>query len=496
MAAVMDVYVRVSRKGGREGEAYRSPGIQTDECRRWAEREGITVGKVVKNEDVSGAKAIKDRGLEELIARAEAGVSAGVVVYALDRFGRDELDAALAIRRLSEVGARLVSTSEGIDSSRTDPGSKMALKLHLMFAEAYLDRVKQNWKDTTERAIGEGIHITGKPSVGYVRKDRVEPIYNEKGELVPNGRLVVEPHAAEVVRELFEMRARGSSFGEITKRAEERLDRPFGKSTVRQWVRNRVYLGEARRGATVNPDAHEAIVTPELFAAANRPTAPRKPRSVLTSKALLTGLVRCAGCGHSMGVVGSGVGKGRKPFYVCAKHFATGRCEGAAALATLVDDLVIDQLGGAWEQVIAASGSEEQRYLIARERLQASERELEALIQDTDYTHETRRRLILKAEKEIEEARAEMYSLPDPGLDDAPIVWLDGKPHAYTLWGEDRDRDRRLLRKYVKAVRVAKADPKRRRWQPIHERVSIEWIGGVEIDTSLADAFVASEAAA
>jgi hypothetical protein len=71
--------------------------------------------------------------------------------------------------------------------------------------------------------------------------------------------------------------------------------------------------------------------------------------------------------------------------------------------------------------------------------------------------------------------------MPDAELADVPVVWLDGKPHAYTVWGEDRDRDRRLLRKYVKSVTLAKADPKRRRWQPIAERVQIEWVGGVEL---------------
>jgi DNA invertase Pin-like site-specific DNA recombinase len=492
----MDIYVRVSRKKGREGEAYRSPGIQEDECRRWASLEGVTVGLIEVEEDVSGGTAIKDRGLKRLIDRAKNGASAGVIVYALDRFGRDELDAAVAIKELDDAGARLVSTSEAIDSSRGDQGSKMALKMHLMFAEAYLDRVKGNWRGVTERVIGEGIHITGKPSTGYVRKDSVEPQYKENGELIRNGRLLVEPAEAEVVREIFELRAGGASYPEITRHAEARLGRPLGKSTVRQWIPNRVYLGEARRGAIVKKGAHEAIVTPELFAAANRKPTRRRPRSQTTRTALLVGLARCASCGHSMGLIGSGKGKGRKGFYVCSKQFASGRCEGGAAYSKLVDDLVVKTLSGSWEQIVTASGSEEQRFLVTRDKLEAAERELEEWIAADDISVTTRRQMILKTEKAIEDTRADLYALPDPGLDDAPVVWLEGKPYAYDLWGDDLDRDRRLLRKYVKAVRIAKADPKRRRWQPIEERVEIEWVGGVEIDTSIPDAFSAHRAAA
>src|ERR1700740_3189122 len=130
----MDVYLRVSKVGGRDAkeEAYRSPALQRDACRRWAKQEQIAVGREVLDEDVSGGKAIGSRGLEELIARAERGATEGVIVYTLDRFERDEYDASVAIKRLRDAGARVVSATEGLDSSRTDPGSKMAFKMYLM----------------------------------------------------------------------------------------------------------------------------------------------------------------------------------------------------------------------------------------------------------------------------------------------------------------------------------------------------------------------------
>ena len=482
----MDVYVRVSRVGKRRelGEAYRSPGIQLDECQRWAEREGVTVGKKITDEDVSGGKAIADRGLEELVRRAEQGASQGVIVYALDRFGRDELDAALAIKKLHDAGARLVSVTEGVDSSRSDQGSRMALKLHLMFAEAYLERVKSNWKATTDRVIAEGIHIASKPATGYVRKDRVEPAYNDRGELIPNGRLLVEPREAEVVREAFEMRAKGMSYGRITRHAGERLGRDLGKSTVRAWIRNSVYLGEARRGQVVNKDAHEPIVTPELFAAANRARSEFYPRGEsISDQALLGGLVRCAGCGHKMGIVGSGVGKGRKAFYVCAKQFATGRCPGCAAAVTLVDGVVLSVLSGEAGEIIDTRPDLQAQWLAAKAVVESVEEQLNEWLDDPSLMEglspESRKRGILAREDAVEKARAELHSLDDPDLEGMDVIRpSEGQPLVIPA---TRDAYRRTLRKLVREVRVAKADPRRRRWQPIEERVEIDWQPGIAV---------------
>lgn len=39
------------------------------------------------------------------------------------------------------------------------------------------------------------------------------------------------------------------------------------------------------------------------------------------------------------------------------------------------------------------------------------------------------------------------------------------------------DAKRGVIRAYVERVTVGKADPKRRRWQPIDERVDVRWVG-------------------
>lgn len=79
----MDAYIRVSWVGDRRarGEAYRSPDIQRQAIEDWCKRQNVELGKVVVEEDVSGGTAVRERGLDRLIQRCEAGASVGVVCY-------------------------------------------------------------------------------------------------------------------------------------------------------------------------------------------------------------------------------------------------------------------------------------------------------------------------------------------------------------------------------------------------------------------------------
>jgi hypothetical protein len=45
--------------------------------------------------------------------------------------------------------------------------------------------------------------------------------------------------------------------------------------------------------------------------------------------------------------------------------------------------------------------------------------------------------------------------------DDAEIVELDGRKIQYQLWGEDREADRRTLRRCIESLTVARSDSRR-----------------------------------
>src|SRR5687768_5051286 len=113
----MDIYVRVSRVGGREGERFISPRVQHELARKQADLLGVRVGLVVEELDVSGGKAPEDRELEQLLRRCEEDSSAGIITYRLDRFSRSTLDTLAAVKRLRDCGARLVTVDDRVDTA-------------------------------------------------------------------------------------------------------------------------------------------------------------------------------------------------------------------------------------------------------------------------------------------------------------------------------------------------------------------------------------------
>lgn len=495
----MDGYVRVSRVLGREGEGYMSPAIQRDDIRRWAGEHGIPVGMVVEEEDVSGGKAIADRRLAELIKRVEDGRSAGVIVRSLDRFGRDSLDGAVNIKRLTDAGARLISVIDGVD---TGPGgsSKIALAVQLAIAEDYLDRVRTNWDATKRRNVEvRGLHVCATPPIGYRRVDEVEwpdrpddrlPVAQQSKEVrdawklrsMRDARLVVEPVEAEAVVMAFEMRAEGHTFSQVARAVTEALGRNISHTTVCRMVANRVYLGEAHamvrarvgsgKERVVKADAHEAIVTPELFAAAKKERNARLANDgTLAEQALLSGLVFCAGCKSKCWVKG----KNGTAFYSCSKSKAGGCPAPASGYVKVVDEHVVWLLQEDASAVDAAS-SEEQRFLEARVRVRRGEDDLAALVAERgDLSLDVWRKMVVAAEAELDTARAALYGFPDLELGD-DVVTLDGKFYAYAPWGEDKDADRRTLRRYVGSVTIRSVGMSR--WVPISQRIEVRWIDG------------------
>ena len=68
--------------------------------------------------------------------------------------------------------------------------------------------------------------------------------------------------------------------------------------------------------------------------------------------------------------------------------------------------------------------------------------------------------------------------MEDPGLPaDAEVLTVGGR--QFVVWGEDADADRRLLHRIIGSVVLKKSD-RRRRWQPIDERIELRWKDGSE----------------
>ena len=107
---------------GRTGESYISPKVQREKITGRIKLHDITLGQMVVEEDVSGAKQSRSGKLGKLLKRVESGASEGIVAFKLSRFGRGALETLQAVERIRKVGGRLVTVEDGSTRQRRAAG--------------------------------------------------------------------------------------------------------------------------------------------------------------------------------------------------------------------------------------------------------------------------------------------------------------------------------------------------------------------------------------
>lgn len=379
----MDGYVRVSKRGGREGPSYISPKVQKEAIERWADYRGIEILKWHTDEDHSGGT--QDRpGIREAIARVESGQTEGIACWRLNRFARNVSDAIKDVERIEKAGAHLALVSEEIDT--TGPFGKMILTILLAVATLERDNLTEGWRTARNEAIRRGVSIA-RPPLGYKR-----------GE---DGVFVVDPVDGPLMKRVFRIVATEGVPAAVVTLREEKPDRTWTTGRVRTLLSSRAYLGEVKHGDIVNPEAHKAIVTRGEWEAAQVP-AKRKRKRVAGSFPL-SGIMLCAGCKHSM--VGSATGptSGKQyRVYRCKYTTAAGRppCPAPAVVSAARAEEYVKK---AWERLMASEGwkvqdEPETDVRGAQDALDEAEAELQAFAADMTL----RKGLGVRYHKEVE----------------------------------------------------------------------------------------------
>jgi hypothetical protein len=207
------------------------------------------------------------------------------------------------------AGGRVIACDmAGIDAS--DPAGEMMLTQMLSFSRYQWRKLAERWDMSRRDAIKAGKAMAC--PFGYRFTD---PTPRAHGKGIVDSRLLPDEQAAPIAHELFERKAAGATWLELARWLDHAAPLPNGRywarGTVGGMIGRRTYLGEARHGEHVNATAHEPIVSPALWRRAQNPPGRRTPRG----NYLLSGMVRCAGCGRNMRASSGGT---KKPaVYVC-----------------------------------------------------------------------------------------------------------------------------------------------------------------------------------
>jgi DNA invertase Pin-like site-specific DNA recombinase len=136
---------------------------QVETCVRFCEYKQFEIAKVY-SEKISGVKSRRPEYLK-LVADLRNGLYAGVVVFRLDRLGRNARELALFIDELENKGIRVFSVNESFDTS-TAMGRAMR-EIIIIFAQLERDQISEATSQRLQSLKSSGKRLGQKPLSDY-----------------------------------------------------------------------------------------------------------------------------------------------------------------------------------------------------------------------------------------------------------------------------------------------------------------------------------------
>src|SRR5262245_21645133 len=157
------LYARVSSEEQRERQTIQT---QLDYARQLSEREGVPIGKIYKDEGVSGTIPFDERpDGKRLLADARKKQFDVVWVFKVDRLGRADLVSHVAMHHLETLGVGLRSLTEPFDTST--PHGRFMFGIFASYASLERSNFLERSAAGTARLVRAGLWVSGIVPYGY-----------------------------------------------------------------------------------------------------------------------------------------------------------------------------------------------------------------------------------------------------------------------------------------------------------------------------------------
>ena len=258
-----------------------------------------------------------------------------VVVKDLSRFGRNYVETGYYLEKIFPyLGVRFVAVNDNYDSKKDKNGNELVISLKNLVNDLYAKDISQKVNTALETKQRKGEFIGAFPPYGYLKSPE------DKHRLIP------DPEAAPVVREIFQWRAEGIGINMIARYLNDRgtpcpamhhylnghkKKKPEGTGAIWQGqiikkiTMHPVYVGHMAQGRTkkslsdsipkTNVDkkdwiivynTHEPIVSQDIFDKAQAISEQRCQEHSMrrgkypSTENIFKGLVVCGDCGSKM----------------------------------------------------------------------------------------------------------------------------------------------------------------------------------------------------
>ena len=321
-------YARYSSAGQRDVSIEQ----QLADIRAFARREGYTIIHEYADHARSGFKNAAARtAFQSMMSAAESGTFDTVLAWKVDRFGRNREDSAIYKGKLRRFGVRVLYAMEPI------PEGSAGVLLEGMLestAEWYSRQLSENvlrgMSDNANKCLYNGSH-----TLGYTN--------------LPDGRIVIQPEEASLVRNIFQMYCSGMSAQAISDQLASRGIRtkygnPYAPQSIIRIISNDRYIGVYRWGNIEVPDGIPPIIDKAVFWEANRMKKKKSySRELGVIDFLLSGKLFCGLCGSVMyGNSGTSKNGNRKYYYECSRRKKSKDCPKKMVKKEWIEDTVIN----------------------------------------------------------------------------------------------------------------------------------------------------------
>ena len=335
-------YIRVSTHDQEEI----SPDSQEHLLRDYAAKNNIVILKIFTDLGISGRKANKRPGFQEMIglAKGDDHPVDQILVWKFSRFARNQEESIVYKSLLKKQhNVDVVSVSEPLSD---DPFGSLIERIIEWMDEYYSIRLSgEVYRGMKENALRGAYQA--RPPLGYKVVEHGKPP-------------VIVPEEAKIVRTIFEKYTNeGMSFFDIARYLNSlglktSHGKPFERRSVEYIIQNPSYCGMIRWNRTENStnrikDKDEwivtegqqpAIISKKLFESAQkRFKATYKPvgkRPSSTYKHWLSGLLKCPDCGRTLTSTTMKRVNEEKYSYFSCYGYSKGKCKKPNGISSLV----------------------------------------------------------------------------------------------------------------------------------------------------------------
>lgn len=346
------IYLRLSREDGDKLES-NSIKNQRDFIEFFLKDKKDIIVVSEKIDDGYSGVTFERPALKELLEEIKIGTINCIIVKDLSRFGRNYIEAGRYIEQIFPfLGVRFIAINDNIDTGRD---------------ATQTDSILIPFKNLMNDAYSRDISIKSRSQL-KIRQKRGDfvgafPVYGYSRSQEDKHKLIVDQEAAEIVKEIFAMRMAGYNNTYIAKYLNQlgvpspmeykmlhdsRYDTPFKLNPRAKWLpmtvdrmlKNEIYTGVMLQGKETSlsykikkrikkpkedwirvEHTHEAIIPKKDFEILQKIMLTDTRTSPENDKLyLLSGLLKCGGCGSNMV---------RKPvkargktyaYYICSKN--------------------------------------------------------------------------------------------------------------------------------------------------------------------------------